>query len=567
MNRNRYSLMIWPALLLLLISLGLQMRSAKAMLGYSLVTNDDEPRHFTSGVMVYDYLRHGLLTNPIRFAESFEARYPEVQIGRWPPAYYAVQAAFYFFTGATVYSAQILSALNAAALALLLFLRVKSGSGAAIAIAAAAVFLASPLIQYAAWEVMSDLLTGLFVFLALIAFSAMLEAPQKWQPAAWFAGSFVVWSVLAVLTKGSAWALGPFVLIAPLLARRFQTLRTPWYWAAICLILLLGIPFYLIAQKYGIGYRVNHAHYISLNNPGVIQAPERFLRLRLLLDFAPWLLLLCGVLGMAEALWARWKRRDTSAWTTLSIVCAAWILAQLVFLFVLPLTREPRVLMPALAPLVLLMARLLGSLTTFFKESKTRIAPALRPILLAVPLALGFCIVLTSGAVPLLHTDGYHQAANAIPYPKEGALILLALDPDMDAALIADRLSHEPGHRDLILRADHIFAQNDPERGFYQALVSNPQQIRNYLLQMPVRFVVLSQPEPEFPYQQLMEAAVAGDPQDFHLVAQFPITDPLNGNKLLRIYENPAGRDHRPSVVRIPVGPQAGYRVLEYRWE
>jgi len=556
----QYSPLVWLSLLLLLVAFTLQARSGVSMLGRSLVANDDEPRHFTSGVMVYDYLRHGLSTNPIRFAESFVARYPEVQIGRWPPAYYAVQAVFYFVAGATVPSAQILSMLTAVGLVLLVFLRVKPGCGAAIAIAAVSVFLAAPLIQYAAWEVMSDLLTGFFVFLAVLAFSDMLECPSCWKPATWFA----LWSVLAILTKGSAWALGPFGILAPILARRFRSLRSPWYWGALCVIVLFGAPFYLIAQKYGIGYRAHYAHYI---NPGVIQPPERFVRLRPLLEFAPWLLLIAGSLGMVESLWARWKRRDNFAWTTLSIVCATWILAQLVFLFVLPLTREPRVLMPSLAPLVVLMARFMASIATLLKRPATDGSPVVRSIFSLIPLIIACLLILSCGMVPLLHTQGYHQAAHAIPYPAEGALILMALDPDLDAALIADRLSHEPRHRDLILRADHIFAQMDPEQGYYQAVFSRPEEIRSYLLQMPVRFVVLSRPSPRFPYQQLMEEAVVGDPQDFQLTAQFSIIDPLNGNQLFRVYENPAGRDHRPSVVHIPVGPQAGFRTLDYLWQ
>ena len=152
-----------------------------AVVGGGELASSDPPAHFTSGVMVYDYLRTALGADPIRFAEGFYVRYPKVAIGHWPPGYYAVQTIWYFLFGVSVWSVQWLSAATAAGLAWLLFRRLRASSGNNAALAAALVFLAMPLVQRAAWQVMSDLLTGLFVFLAVLAFSDLLDNPRRWR--------------------------------------------------------------------------------------------------------------------------------------------------------------------------------------------------------------------------------------------------------------------------------------------------------------------------------------------------------------------------------------------------
>ncbi len=527
------------------------------MFGRSLIEHDEQ-RHFTTGVMAFDYLRHGLASNPIRFGKSFAARYPEVAIGHWPPAYYAVQALFYLIAGPTTRSAQLLSVLTAAGLAAMVFLRVRPAAGAGIAAGSAAVLLALPLIQIAAWEVMSDLLTGFFCFLAILAFSDLLDDPRNWKATAWF----LAWSAMALLSKGSAWALAAFVFLAPLLARRLRCMRGAPYWIAVVGMVALGSPFYVLAQKYGIAYQAHYSHFI---NPTVVQTPERLERLRPLLGFAPVLLILSGVAGAAEALWTRWVKKDESAWTTLPLSCAAWIGAQVVFLFVLPLTREPRVMMPSLAPLVVLMARLCLWMraAAMRMAGSGRLAGTMRQ---GAAAALALAIMVTGGAARLRHVYGYHQAAAAMEYPPDGALLLFAMEPDTTGVLIAERLNQGRQHRDVILRGDHVFVEMDEQQAYYQPQFTTADAIRRYLLSFPVRYVVLPDPPFEYPFQKLLDEAVTGDAKDFHLVGRMPVSDTFNGGQIVRIYENPAGSDHHPEALRIPLGPQASFKMLEYRW-
>ncbi len=537
--------------LLLAAALTLQWRAGSILLGSSL--ESDQSKHFTSGVMVYDYLRHGLGSNPVKFAESFEVQYPLVAIGQWPPMYYAIQSVYYFVAGPTVRSAQALSALMAAFLALLLSLSLRAWAGTRIALISAAVLLSAPLMQFAAWQVMSDLLTGIFVYLAITAFARLLDEPGNWRPAALFA----LYGVAAVFSKGSAWALGPFVLLAPLLARRTAFFRNRWVWGAAIAVILIGASYYLWAKRAGIGY---HANLARIASPEVGLA-HRAEMLRVLLTFAPVLLLVTGLLGFGLALHARWRRGDASPGTTLSLAAAAWVLSQLLFLFLLPLTWENRVLVPSLAPLAVLAAQCMA---------RARDALSTRPLLAsAAPVMIGALLLAASGAAPLQRLTGYSEVADAMPYPAEGALIVVGTgDFASEGAVITERLSRGRGHRDVILRASHDLADLDGAKHETRLLMTTPEQVRSYLLKMPARFVILDSPPFEYRFEALIDTAVTGDARDFHLLGTFPIAVRPGGRiQLLRLYENPAGRDHHPDTIQTRLGQYAGGRMLTYRWQ
>jgi hypothetical protein len=539
-------------LLVMIFVIGLHVRVARFSLGSTL--EGDEAKHFTSGVMVFDYLRTGLPSNPVRFAEQFEVRYPLVSIGHWPPMYYAVQAVYYFLAGPFVRSAQILSALLAVCLALLIFLSLRRRTGQRIGLLTAGIFLALPLVQTAAWQVMSDLLTGLFVYLAILAFARLLDEPGNWKAAV----AFAICAIAAILTKGSAWALGPFVLLAPLLGRRSRFFKSPWFVGSMLMVVLLGSAFYLLARRMGIGYPARLTHYLTEG------FGHRLAVLQPLLHCAPVLLIALSIPGALLAMQERWRRDDEARGeargTTLLLVAGAWIASQLIFLTILPMTPEPRVLLPSLAPATLLTANFLHWLQTRLRQRSW--LAGLSPVVLAA------AVVANAGAVPLLRIDGYSEAVNAMAYPPDGALILVATnDSTGEPQIITGRLTHDRAHRDVLLRGTHVLAEIDAQ-GNDTSRFQNASTLRNYLLQMPVRYIVLGSPPYDFAYQSVLDSVMSGNPHDFRLIGKFPFVDqPLGQTGELRVYENPAGRDRHPSVVSTPLGYDAGRRTVEYHWK
>ncbi|MGZ8217162.1 ArnT family glycosyltransferase [Methylomagnum sp.] len=523
---------------------------AETVFGASLAASDP-PAHFTSGVMVYDYLRDALGSHPIRFAESFYVRYPKVAIGHWPPVYYGVQAAWYEVFGPTVDSALALSAVIAAALAGLLFRRLRPVYGADVTAGAVLVFLALPWIQRTAWAVMSDLLTGLLVFLALLAFSDLLENVRSNRAAVRFAG----WSILAILAKGTAWALGPFALLAPILARRMGCFKAWRYWAADAAIVALAAPFYLLMRQSQMGYP---AEAVAVAAAGkAFNWMKHLAPLQSLPNLAPPLVWAVAAVGLGSCVWARWRRNDPALCTTDGLVAGAWVLAQAAFLFVLPLTREPRALVPALAPLALLVARAMGRASG---AGGWRWTPVL-------PILLSGLAVFSAEEVCLSRVDGYREAARAIPYPPEGALVMMASDPAGEGAFIVERLMADDRRAGVVLRGGQWLAESDWMGARRRPLFDSAEQVRQALKDLPVRYVVIDGSAGDSPDQRLLREAVEGDPAAFRLFGRFPVLDSLGvraGD--IRIYESPAAGARHPEAVRVRLGMERGGRVLEYRW-
>jgi hypothetical protein len=136
-----------------------------------------------------------------------------------------------------------------------------------------------------------------------------------------------------------------------------------------------------------------------------------------------------------------------------------------------------------------------------------------------------------------------------------------------EGAVITERLSRGPGHHDVILRASHDLADIDSAKRETRLLMTTPEEVRSYLLKMPARFVILDSPPFEYRFEALADSAVTGDPNDFHLIGSFPIAVRPGGKFAeLRLYENPAGRDHHPDTIQTRLGQYAGGRTLTYYW-
>jgi hypothetical protein len=112
----------WPAtavvaVLLLATSVATQhhMGAYGAELGY------DEASHYASGLMIHDYLLHGLGTSPVRFLATWHSHYPLVGIGHWGPLYYGIEAVWMLLAGPSRAAALALSAVVAAATGTLIY--------------------------------------------------------------------------------------------------------------------------------------------------------------------------------------------------------------------------------------------------------------------------------------------------------------------------------------------------------------------------------------------------------------------------------------------------------------
>jgi 4-amino-4-deoxy-L-arabinose transferase-like glycosyltransferase len=561
--------------LLLAIAIALQGRMAAGVLASDLAA-PDPPAQFTTGVMVHDYLRYALWSNPVAFAESFYVRFPKVALGQWPPVYFAVQAAWYLVFPISPDSARVLSAAIALAMAVMLFLRLRRSCGSVAASAATAVFLSFQRIQLAAWEVMSDLLTGLFVLLAVLSLSTFLEEPRR-RRSAWY---FALWSSAALLTKGSAFPLAPFALLAPLLAWRPRCFGVIWYWASGIACAIASAPFYIFVARMGFGYPTRIlASGADLNS-------SKFVYLTKLWGTAPTLVWTLAAVGFATAVHHRWRGANDESATTDALLAGTWILAQVLSLMAFSLTREPRVFIPALAPAAILFGYCVHRIQRVLRH---------RPVLaMAAPAVLGLLCIATCRAAPVLRIDGYQAAIDSIPYRPEGCLMLASGDASGQGAIVAERLAHDPWRSGIVLEASHVLAEASWFGRHYRALFADADEVRKYLMDLPVRYILLDdswkpmmsarqldkldktvppswgriQPDNgSMSFAEQLDETVSASPQDFALLGRFPIHGSGRYLGEVRVYENLRAGERRPAVVRVRLSLDRGGRTLEYRWK
>jgi len=507
-----------------LIALCIQIRIGRQVWG-SDIASPDPPAHYTTGVMAYEYIRTALFANPMEFAQSFYLRFPKVAMGHWPPVYYALQAAAYLAGGPSIATAMVLSAAICAVIAGVLFMRVRRIHGAAAGALCAACFLVLPPVQASSWLVMSDLLVGLLMFLAAVSFADFLESDTA-RDAAWF----VTWSTLAILTKGSGWALGPFMLLAPLMAKRLSCYRSKWFWISGIAIVLLAAPFYLLAEGLQVGYPSDAEKLLR----GAAAIMSRLGMLQRFWGFLPVLVLVVAAAGVI----ARWRERSTAETAALALVAS-----QVAFLLVLPLTFEGRYFMPSAIAVMLLFAR---GMTLGGRSYG--------------PLAIAGACFAVCGIVDVGRVDGYRAVVDSIPYRPQGSVILVSSDSPGEGAFVAGRLEHDRDRAGVVLRGSKVLGDSNWNGNDYRLRFGSAVEVGEYLRSVPVHYVVIDESATREPHHELLKEAVSSAPEEFRLTGRFAISGRRHGEVL--VYENLPARARAANVLF-----KTGARTVRHRVE
>jgi hypothetical protein len=526
-------------LLFVLAALWRQASIGAAVLNSDL-TGADPPAHFTTGVMIYDYFRQPFGTNPLAFAESFYVRFPKVALGHWPPVYYLLAALWYLLFGATIASARALSALICFAVGIVLFWSVRRWS-ASVALVAAGGFFLAPAIQSNAWLVMSDLLVGLFVAMAVLAFARFLRSTSA-VSAAWF----TLWTVLAILTKGSAWSLGLFAVITPLALGDRTIFRNRFYWLSGAVIVAVCVPFYIAGSRVapetlaGVAYTVAVSPFTRFK--GALQGFEIVPRFAV------------GIAMFACLdIWGNKARMVAPEHRVISVAAAVFILSQILFLGLFPLTMEERYFLPSAAMFMLLFARGLVHLRMLAARWRHRaelvVAPATACVLLAV-----------SGFDMPERIYGYGSVARAIPIAAQPAVVLISSDASGEGTLIAARLEIDRSRRGVLLRGSKILYTCDWSGTACQQRFKMPAEVLAYLESAHVRFIVLDASTTQEPAQLLLRAALEASPDQYPVLGTFPVLGRAESRGPLVLIGNK--RASPPGTVEVDLGPARGGRKL-----
>ncbi len=547
---------LWVTVLLAGLAASSLVFGAQALSGAyrsEVASDPDEAGHFTSGMMVYHYCRAPLGTDPVAFAESFYVRYPRVNFV-WPPAFEVMQAVAYILLGPGKPAALLLVGSMAAATVAYLFRRLAASLGFVPASLALLVLL-NPLIMRYESVVMAEMGVCLFSTLAVFAFVDYVVDRRLRDAVA-----FATWSVLAILTKGTALALIVFIPLAIAISGRWSVLGHRIFWAAGPLVVAIAACSYGLTMLHGVGL---HGH-ASIGH--MIENSTRFHdRPAVLGEMFPvatpglWLLAAVGVLRVLPRC-AQGRGLDVRGRCEVA-AAAAWLIAILTFQTLSPI-RELRYFLPALVPLTILAAHGLEVIRGALGR-RSRLAAGVTVAALAAS-----TVAIHRGAMPARYS-GFGAIAEAIPSRPGGRVILISSGELGEGAFIVERLLRDHDRSDAVLRGSKVLF-GSRWRGDYQLRLKTVEEVRAYIEDVPVHNIIVDEYEwpgrEAGPHRALLSRALAADPAAFPLVGVFPLRRderPCQGS--IKLYENRAARDREFRVIRIDMTDRLPGRVLELR--
>jgi hypothetical protein len=518
-----------------------------------LANDPDEPAHFVTGVMVYDYFTSALGSPPVAFAEEYYLHYPKVAIGHWPPGLYLLQSVWYLCAGVSRGSATVLSAVFASATVFCLFRRLFCRNGLPIALLTIAVFAGQPLVRAHSILIMSDMACCLFSLLAVFAFSDFLETHKSGRAAA-----FAVWSVIAILIKPAALALALFVPVCAIVARRTALLRNRQLLYSGACIAALAAPYYLWTWSKGLGLH-GRADVSEL----VMAAVPNDHEFHALGDWSAAASVWVAAIAIIGCI-PLFRRLDPAAAARAGAMDAgaalAWCGATCVLLYLAPVYSEPRYFLPVLAGLLILYADGLCLVL--------RGLGRLRPAGWVAVAGLAALSVLTAPGHDLEPVAGYAAAAEKIPDSGPGRVMLVSSSATVEGVFVAERLLRDRSRSEYVLRASKVLATSGWSGANYRPRFKTSDQIREFLDSIPVHFVVID----DFDYRavsppahhELLKKLMAEAPEQFSPVGTFPVL--FQGHRhdgVIRVYENRNARGRLPGGLELDMSERLGRKLRQ----
>ncbi len=198
----------------------------------------DEAVHFLNGLLVKQYLTHGLGQNPITFAAHFYDSYPKVAPLMWPPLFHGTLGLALLPGWPPQTVALLLVALATSWTAWRLTRILAFITRGSLVLALAALFVFTPAIVNLTSVVMLDVVVAAFALEAAYWLAGFFESGRT-SDAAWFG----VLAAGGCLTKGNGLAILLMPALMLLFTRRFDLLKRPGLYVAAAIVLVVAAPF------------------------------------------------------------------------------------------------------------------------------------------------------------------------------------------------------------------------------------------------------------------------------------------------------------------------------------
>jgi hypothetical protein len=493
----------------------------------------DEAAHFTTGLMLRDYLVHGLPQNPVQFAENYYLHYPKVAIGHWPPLFHLLEALWLLVFPVSRISVMLLMAVYSAVVAALIARWVTRQYGRVAGIATGALFIALPLVQEQTSMVMAEGLLAILAFAAAEAYSSYLSG-NGWRPAL----KFAAFSTLAILTKGNGWALMLLPFFALLFARRFRWLLRWDFWAPLAMMVVLCAPWQILTA-----HLVQHG-WTGTPGPAYFFDAVFYFARQLWFGLNPVVCLL-ALAGAGAALLGPGGAAARPA------SMAALFASFYFFHGLTPVGLEIRQLLPAIPALLTFVPAGTAFIAGLLREHGFRLLA--RPAAIAAVAGLFFAA--ETFAITPVRSYGFEQAARFLiergGLKNEVVLVSSEASGEGIAITETEMIESRPGR--YLLRANKLLARADWSGEHYEPAFASAAAVRDELDLLPASALIIDFTRGERPrqhHQQLLQM-LANHPFEWQLAGSFGPDD--GETRPVRIYVrggpyHPAG-DHLHSIL------------------
>ncbi len=461
----------------------------------------DEPAHYVTGLMIRDYVAGGLHGSPLQFAKDYYLHYPKVALGAWPPFFYIIESMWMLVFSASRPSVLLLSAVItvSSALTLLLVARREFGMGMALGVAAAYVVL--PAVQVSTASVMID---GLVAWLELLAAVQLARYVDGEKPRCAYA--FAGIAALAALTKANALALVLLPLIVIATTQKWRLLRRKEIWLGILVIGAAAAPWNLFLLHLA-------THSVSLVRRDPLFALTRaYFYLRLLAQATGVFLPLAAVGVWAVTARAFHRKQIEGVWAaTIGLLASGFLFHAAVPANVI----EPRYLLSAIAPVLLLAARgvkwLVDVVPMNFLGEKGRTA------VFATSAAVLFVAFMFQ--IPRRDQPGFSATASRLAHETTPRAILVSGSSAAEGMAVSEIAMEDSRPRHYVLRSTKVLSGSDWNGDGYRSRFTKADQVSDYLESVPVDYVLLGDrhSDDRMPHHRLLQDALRSHPERWRL--------------------------------------------------
>jgi hypothetical protein len=414
---------------------------------------------------------------PRLYAANYYLHLPYFGIGYWPPLFYVAEGLWMKAVGYSRSEILLFVAFIAALIAATIFVVTRSRIGATGAFLCAVLFLLLPDVLSANSMVMTDTMVALFSFWSVLALARYFES-----------GGYryaILFGVLASCTIMTKYSGGFLVLVPPLgllIGRRWDLLRRGSFWVQPIVVAALCGPWVIYAKQFA---SLGFTSYVKL---GFGSALLQYLHL----EFGFWMSVLLFGAWIYQAMFL--AKADA-----LSLILWVSPLSVLLFQSLAPIGIETRYLIPALAPLIVLLAFALARLPKRYGLAAlvvTVIACSVVPFSDSRRPANSVRSVVES----IIRNNGSaNRSLVYVPADKEGPMI----------AEFAMRDAERPVR--ILARTNKLLAHMDWLGNQYRSYYQRPSDLEQFFLENPPDLVILhprSQAAGQLPHERLLETAI-----------------------------------------------------------